>query len=163
MKAYITTANGVHNLVYSQAVTNFYVMSLTGYGSKATEFASANQENCISMRHLQRLAATKKRPPPFIQHTSEGVVELVTSQINTIRSKFGNNTLVKASNAQTLLLISFYSHLYYWCSWRIACSVGIDATKLVECWQFSTILTVLLLVVLILTILSHLRARVRMK
>ncbi|KAL3789339.1 hypothetical protein HJC23_006493 [Cyclotella cryptica] len=113
MQAYIAKVNGIKTPVYGTAVTNFY-LSLSGCGSKsALQFASANLGKCISMRHIQRLAASK-RPPPFIQHTRDDVVDIILSHIATIRSKFGDDTL------------------------RIAFSVGIDATKLVQCWQFST-------------------------
>ena len=90
MQAYIAKLNGVKNPVYGTAVTNFY-LSLSGCGSKsAVEFASANLGKCISMRHLHRLAA-KKRPPPFIQHSTDDLVNIVTSQIDTIRSKLGDD------------------------------------------------------------------------
>jgi len=89
MQAYITKVNGVKNPVYSTAVTNFY-LSLSGCGSKAAvEFASANLGKCISIRHLQRLQA-KKRPPPFINHTRDDIVDIVNSRINIIRTKFGD-------------------------------------------------------------------------
>jgi hypothetical protein len=89
MQAYIAKVNGVKNPVYSTAVTNFY-LSLSGCGSKsAVKFASANLGRCISMRHLQKLAA-KKRPPPFIQHTRDELIDKVTSHIDKIRKTFGN-------------------------------------------------------------------------
>jgi hypothetical protein len=91
MQAYIAKVNGVKNPVYGTAVTNFY-LSLSGCGSKAAvEFASANLGKCISMRHLQKLAA-KKRPPPFIQHSRDEIVNILTSHFETIRSKFGDDT-----------------------------------------------------------------------
>lgn len=89
MQAYIAKVNGVRNPVYSTAVTNFY-LSLSGCGSKsAVEFASANLGKCISMRHIQRLAAPR-RPPPFIQHSRDAIVDKVTSHMAAIRSKFGD-------------------------------------------------------------------------
>jgi hypothetical protein len=91
MQAYIAKVNGIKTPVYGTAVTNFY-LSLSGCGSKsAVEFASANLGKCISMRHIQRLAASK-RPPPFIQHTRDDIVDIILSHIATIRSKFGDDT-----------------------------------------------------------------------
>lgn len=91
MQAYIAKVNGHRNPIYGTAVTNFY-LSLAGCGSKsAVEFASANLGQCISIRHLQRVQATK-RPPPFIQHSIDDLVNIVLSQFEIIRTKFGDET-----------------------------------------------------------------------
>ena len=90
MEAFIAKLNGVRAPVYGAAVTNFF-LSLNGCGSKiAVEFASANLGKCISMRYLQKLASDK-RPPPFIQHSRDDLTSIVTSHINRIRIKFGDD------------------------------------------------------------------------
>lgn len=91
MQAYISKVNGQHNPVYGTAVTNFY-LSLAGTGSKqAVEFVSANLGKSISMRHLQRIQA-KKRPLPFIVHSSDDIIGIVLKQISVIRSQLGDPT-----------------------------------------------------------------------
>ncbi len=90
MQAYISKINGHNNPVYGTAVTNFF-LSLAGTGSKqAVEFVSANLGKSVSIRHLQRIQ-TKKRPAPFIVHSSDDVIEIVLKQFNVIRSKLGNH------------------------------------------------------------------------
>jgi hypothetical protein len=65
--------------------------SLAGTGSKqAVEFVSANLGKSVSIRHLQKIQ-TKKRPAPFIVHSSDDVIEIVLKQFNVIRSKLGNH------------------------------------------------------------------------
>ena len=89
MQAYISKINGHNNPVYGTAVTNFY-LSLAGTGSKqAIEFVSANLGKSVSIRHLQRIQA-KKRPPPFIVHSSDDVTGIVLKQFDAKRSKLGN-------------------------------------------------------------------------